>query len=181
MPCSGRLDEPPAQIPKGTVGASPRRTLGRVANAWSVTATAAGAAVGDEHGTIHLLSATAGEGAAATVKEVTANVGFDTPVLALQALNDGRLVSLTSSQLLQVWRMRDGRLVLDHTLSDRASAFGVQGGNGVITDARRESRRSRPRPPRQHAVRRGSKCDPPAPSPPADRRERWCATRRRLP
>ena len=115
---------------KGTIGASSRRTLGRVANAWSVTVTAAGAAVGDEHGTIHLLSATASGGAAATVKEVTANVGFDTPVLALQAVDDGRLVSLTSNQLLQVWRMRDGRLVLDHTLSDRASAFGIQGGNG---------------------------------------------------
>ena len=102
-----------------------------MANAWSVAVTAAGAAVGDEHGTIHLLTPTSAGGAAATLKAVTANVGFDTPVVALQAVDDGRLVSLTSNQLLQVWRVRKGRLVLDHTISDRATAFGLQGGNGV--------------------------------------------------
>ena len=38
-------------------------------------------------------------------------------------------MSLTSDQLLQVWRVRQGRLVLDHTLSDRATAFDIQGGD----------------------------------------------------
>lgn len=113
-----------------TVVAPSRRTLGRVANAWSVTATAAGAAVGDEHGTIHLLEARSDGSASAAMTEPTANVGFDTPVIALQAVDDGRLVTLTSNQLLQVWRVRQGRLVLDHTLSDRATAFGIQGGSG---------------------------------------------------
>lgn len=125
-----------AKVGQGTGTAAPaagstratgvtRRVLARVKEGRSISVTADGAVVGDEHGTIHVVDAT---GPVATI--MTAGVGSDTPVVAIEAVGDGSIVSLTSSQLLQVWRIRNGALVLERTLSDRASGFGVQGRAG---------------------------------------------------
>jgi WD40 repeat protein len=118
----------PATSPARSTERDTRRTIARITDALSVAATADGAVVGDEHGTIHLL--TSASGARGRSAAITGSVGSDTPLVAVDAVADGRIVSLTSSQLLQVWRVRNGALVVERTLSDRASAFGVQGGEG---------------------------------------------------
>ena len=101
--------------------ASGRRVIGRVADASAVVAFGTdGAAVGDSGGMIHRFAAG---------KELTARAS-GAEVIALSAVNADRLLSLTADQRLQLWTVRNGRLVLDRTLSDRATAFGMQGVGG---------------------------------------------------
>ena len=98
-----------------------RRVVGHVGESNAIAAFGADdVVVGDTHGVIHLFVGG---------KELTAG-NSGSAVIALASVGSDRLLSLTGDQRLQLWSVRNGRLVLDRTLSDRATAFSLQGPDG---------------------------------------------------